>query len=445
MATSRTLKLGLLADVAQFGRGMAKAANDTKSMSSKMDRAVRRAGASFAALGSAAAYSAIKIGVDSVKAAIEDEASQAKLSKALKNTTNATNSQINSTEKWITSQQLAYGISDMKLRPALANLARATKDLGKAQDLTNLAMDIAAATNRDVETVSLSLAKAYNGNFGALTRLGVPLDANIIKSKDFDAATKALNETFGGSAAAAADTYAGKMARVQESIGEAKETLGSAFLPYLGKFAEYATNTLIPTLQQVADGFAGKPSSVSNKLKQVGKDLGYGPDSGAYNLGSSLRDVTEAMGRLIAVLTGSGATGAAGSLQKIADSLNSIANALDAVANAYNTPAWKALRKVQFAAPNLIGKGLGKLFGSDGSRATGGSVSAGQAYRVGEFGPETFIPNGSGRIVPNAGKGGNTFVFNGVIDGESARRSIERLLQNSSRRTGAVNLVGGTL
>jgi phage-related protein len=82
-----------------------------------------------------------------------------------------------------------------------------------------------------------------------------------------------------------------------------------------------------------------------------------------------------------------------------------------------------------------------------GGRAAGGTVTAGQAYRVGEFGPETFIPNGvSGRIVPNAGSGGgNTFIFNGVIDGESARRSIERLMQNSTLRTGAVNLAGSPL
>jgi hypothetical protein len=35
--------------------------------------------------------------------------------------------------------------------------------------------------------------------------------------------------------------------------------------------------------------------------------------------------------------------------------------------------------------------------------------------------------------------------MNGVIDGESARRSIEKVLQDSSRRTGAINLAGLTL
>jgi hypothetical protein len=40
------------------------------------------------------------------------------------------------------------------------------------------------------------------------------------------------------------------------------------------------------------------------------------------------------------------------------------------------------------------------LFGAPG-RATGGPVSAGRAYRVGERGPELFVPTASGRIEPS--------------------------------------------
>jgi hypothetical protein len=71
---------------------------------------------------------------------------------------------------------------------------------------------------------------------------------------------------------------------------------------------------------------------------------------------------------------------------------------------------------------------------------------ANEPYRVGEFGPETFVPSGSGSIRPHSGGGqGVTIIMNGIIDGESARRSIEKLLQDSARRTGAVNFVGATL
>ncbi|QMW23390.1 tail tape measure protein [Sandaracinobacteroides saxicola] len=44
------------------------------------------------------------------------------------------------------------------------------------------------------------------------------------------------------------------------------------------------------------------------------------------------------------------------------------------------------------------------LLGAPG-RAVGGLVSPGKAYRVGEAGPETFVPASSGRIVPHGGGG----------------------------------------
>ncbi|MDT8280592.1 MAG: tail tape measure protein [Erythrobacter sp.] len=45
----------------------------------------------------------------------------------------------------------------------------------------------------------------------------------------------------------------------------------------------------------------------------------------------------------------------------------------------------------------LIGQSLGALFGLPG-RATGGPVSPGRAFLVGERGPEVFVPTASGRI-----------------------------------------------
>lgn len=54
---------------------------------------------------------------------------------------------------------------------------------------------------------------------------------------------------------------------------------------------------------------------------------------------------------------------------------------------------------------NLVSLGTSiamALFGAPG-RATGGPVSAGRAYRVGERGPELFVPTASGRVETAAG------------------------------------------
>lgn len=45
-----------------------------------------------------------------------------------------------------------------------------------------------------------------------------------------------------------------------------------------------------------------------------------------------------------------------------------------------------------------------------GKRAEGGPVSPGSAFLVGERGPELFMPDTAGRIIPNGGGGGNIYI-----------------------------------
>ena len=434
MADVRTLKLSLLADVQKFLSGMDKADNATKSFSSSVKKYGKIAAAAFVVAGAAAAAYAVKIGIDGVKAAVEDEASQKQLAIALRNTTNATDAQIASTEEYIGKQQLAFGVADTKLRPALANLARATGDVGKAQQLTNLAMDISAATGKDLETVSLTLSKAYNGNIGALTKLGIPLDDAIKKSGDFNLVQGELVRLFGGAAKANTETYAGQLAIVTERTNELKESIGVALLPTM--------KTLLENVNMVAKGFSGDdPEGLSNRARELAGDFS---GNGANSLGGSLRAVADSFAKLFSTITQDGDE-STNTLQTFANALESVANGINSITRAYG----KVIALGDKFRASLVGQFVyaeGKFAPENApGRAAGGSVMAGQPYRVGEFGPETFIPSGSGSIRPDNGGQGVTIIMNGVIDGESARRSIERLLQDSSRRTGAVNLVGATL
>ncbi|WDA42156.1 tail tape measure protein [Erythrobacter sp. BLCC-B19] len=53
---------------------------------------------------------------------------------------------------------------------------------------------------------------------------------------------------------------------------------------------------------------------------------------------------------------------------------------------------------------NLLGQSIGALFGLPG-RATGGPVSPGRPYLVGERGPELFVPTQAGRVETGAAPG----------------------------------------
>ena len=245
-------------------KGVGKEADNASEHFKRMGKV---AATSFLAAGAAAGAFALS----AAKAAAEDEKSQKLLAASIKNTAKATDAQVKSTEDFISKMQLTYGMADDKLRPAFATLTRATGNLTESQDLMQTAMDVSAGTGKDLGTVSLALAKAHEGNIGALTRLGIPLDKSIIKNKDFNAALEVLVKTFNGSAKAGADTFAGRMAIVQEHIKEAKEQIGYALMPTLESMATYLTDTVVPNVQAFVDGLTGVNKKGGDAYESVRK------------------------------------------------------------------------------------------------------------------------------------------------------------------------------
>jgi hypothetical protein len=307
MADIRTLKLALLADTAQFSSGMKKAGDDTDDFNTKVGNFAKAAGAAFVALGAAAATAAVKIGVDSVKAAIEDEKAQRNLAKTLENVIGATKAQTDEVEKYITKQSLSLGISDDKLRPAYARLIRSIKDTGETQKALNLAMDISAATGKDLDSVASALGKAYDGNSAALGKLGLGIDSTILKSKDMDKITKELGKTFSGFAEQEANTLEGRFARISIAINEAKETLGYALLPFVERFASFVTEKVLPTLDSFVQGLTGA-KGIKKAVYDTGtgvvsftddldanQSAGYGLGAAFNNLGKSIAELNTAL------------------------------------------------------------------------------------------------------------------------------------------------------
>ena len=252
MAGIPKIKITFDADFDELKKGVKGAQNEVEGFGSKMGGFAKKAGAAFAVAGAAAAAYAGVLLVDGVKSAIEDEAAQAKLATTLQNVTGATESQIKAVEDYITQTALANGITDDQLRPSLDRLIRSTKDATKAQELQSLALDIAAGTGKDLKTVSEALGKAYDGNLGALKKLGVGIDDSIIKSKNFDAAAAALSKTFEGQASKQAETFQGKMARLTVAFDEAKETVGSYVLDALTPLVSNFVDKGIPAIQDFA-------------------------------------------------------------------------------------------------------------------------------------------------------------------------------------------------
>ena len=231
-------------------KGSKEALKDLNKLEESFLNAGKNIAKAFGAATLAAGALATKLAVDGVQAAIADQKSQALLAQALKATTSATDAAIAGVEGYINATQRAVSVTDDELRPSLATLVRATNDVAQAQKLQALALDVSAGTTKDLQTVSVAFAKAVNGNIGALTKLGVPLSENIIKSRDLNAAFGELSKTFGGAAATRAQTFEYRLIGIQIAFTDVLESLGYALIPVLEEFARFIQTDLIPQLEQ---------------------------------------------------------------------------------------------------------------------------------------------------------------------------------------------------
>jgi hypothetical protein len=241
--------------VAEFGK-VNRAMGDTMSGTEKMSAGLKKA-----ALPAAAALGAIGVAaIGATKAAMEDATAQAHLAGVLERTTGATAAQVKATEEWITKVSKSTGVADDKLRPALEKIVTATGDVTKSQKFMQQALDISAASGKDLDTVSAAIAKGYTGQTAALSKLIPGLSESAKKSKDFSVIMGELGDKTGGAMAKQTETATGQMAIMTNQVNELQESLGTALIPVV--------EAVIPLLSKVAD-FASKNTTAIKILVGV--------------------------------------------------------------------------------------------------------------------------------------------------------------------------------
>jgi hypothetical protein len=289
-SSGRRIVVEFIGDASSLRNGVREGESALGSFSGKAQAAGKIAGKALAGGLLLAGAAAVK----ATQAAADDEAAQARLAQQLKQGAGATDTQVAATEKWITAQGLAKGVSDDELRPALAKLATATGSVEKAQRLTTLAMSISAGSGKSLETVTTALAKAQTGSAAGLAKFGivtkdVTKDSGALKAAQIsvttaqtaytkavhdhgaksaeaslaskklslaqdklsdaqkktkssvistDEAISRLSEKYKGDAAAAAETTAGKQKILSVQFGELQEQIGAKLLPVMLKLAD---------------------------------------------------------------------------------------------------------------------------------------------------------------------------------------------------------------
>lgn len=247
--------------VTQFnGKGIQRAIKEFKTLNNNVDRARfltrRLLIPATVALGAATTVLAKQL-LDAAMAAAKDEASQKLLTTALQKSAGATDTFIELNSKFIDSLQRASGIADDELRPAMANLSRATGDVTTAQELLALAVDVSAGSGKSLEEVQQILIAAMFGNYKGLKSLGIEFESTGNKTKDFQLIQEKLAQLFGGAAAAKAQTFEGMLARLRIAYEEIVERIGYAVLPYLQRFADFVLKAVVPAIEQFIASLSG--------------------------------------------------------------------------------------------------------------------------------------------------------------------------------------------
>lgn len=242
----------LLLNIANWQKNLDKSSKQMASFGKSMKTISNGIKASFlgvAVIGLASLYDGI---VDLTKAAADDQKSQALLNAQMKKTWHGNEALNKSIDAQIDKMSNATGVVDDKLRPALMRIAGVTKSPVKGMKMLKLSLDIAAKSGKDLNVVSMAMAKFLGGNKTALDKM-------IPGLKDSGDRMKFLLTNYSGFA-----EIAGKndpFGRINVVIENFKEKLGLAFLPLANNFADWlagpdAQAAMDDIAQRVTDAFA---------------------------------------------------------------------------------------------------------------------------------------------------------------------------------------------
>lgn len=399
-----------------------RALGDAETHTNRWGSALKSLALGVGVVGVAAGALAIKIGKDSVQAFLDQEKVVAQTNAAIKSTGGVANVTAEEIGNLTDTMQRKLGVDADMVRGGvnlLLTFTNVRNEAGKGNDVftqaTKLMTDMSVAMGQDASQSAIQLGKALNdpiAGVGALSRVGIQFNADqkkmietMVESGDLMGAQKIilkeLETQFGGSAAAAGDTFAGKMDKLNLALGEAKEAIGQvlveevlpAFIEGLG-LGKGGTDDLADAALRFGDWVKLNGPEIANTFRDIG---------------GAVRGVVDG-------------------IQDLVGWIDKLPKDAGGERDFPGTSWWNDLKKGPLNWPF----GEGHIFGPD-RKATGGPING--PVLVGEQGPELFMPGASGSIIPRSGMtatgGGVTININAPVYGvddltETIRRALAR-------------------
>jgi hypothetical protein len=240
---------------------------------SGFDKTVQQLGKTFA--GVFTAQKILAYGKASIQAFAADDKAAKVLSRTLSNLGLAFADP--AVKTFISDLEKQFGVLDDYLRPAYQKLITTTGDYRKSQDLLKTALDLSAQSGSDVVSVSNDIARAYAGNTKGLQKYGLGLTKAQLSAMSFEQILERITKISKGQAAIAADTYAGKLDKLNVAAANASETIGGALVDAFVSIAgDGNIDKAIDKIDLLAESIATLISPSRMEALFAGVDLRFG-------------------------------------------------------------------------------------------------------------------------------------------------------------------------
>jgi phage-related protein len=286
MATPRTLKLSILADVAGLSKGLNQGTNEVQGFGSKMANFGKKAAAAFAVAGIAAAAFAVKFAKDAIvagEAAATANARIEQINKSMGLFGESTNEVNKALIDYAEKTARATGVDTNSIKATQAKLltfkelaATANEIGGNFERSTKAAIDLGAAGFGTAELNAVALGKALNDpikGISALSRNGITFTESekdrikvLVESNKVGEAQnmilKAIETQVGGTAEATANATD----KMRVGFTQVTEKVGLALLPVFEKLTNFVIDQIFPAFDKIGAQFAGLTSQLGENL-----------------------------------------------------------------------------------------------------------------------------------------------------------------------------------
>lgn len=385
----------------------------------------------------------------SINAAKEHEVVEGQLQAALKASGIEYDQYKGHIQDALRAQELLTGFTEEKTTRAFTALVRATGSVDGGLRALHVAGNIARGANIDLETATLKVVRAFNGQTRGLTALGLVIPKGV---KGWQALEIAQNK-YAGSSAAYAKTAQGAQDRFNIALHQTEVLVGEALLPvltkYLTKGADWLgqtknqkkiqedVNAAVHTAAGLVHDLEGAFHDAESVLKPVVKSLGGVRDTVKILIALKFAAIVRGWATSFGTIEARAATAFAG----VTASAAAMTGKLETDAVAIDRALTTATRPREIVITESVVGGVGLPgFGSAGRGVRPGGV----AGRINQYVRNPQTPAGRAPGIPGTG-GLAGLVIAGLAFGESGEQgSVEVAWDQKADQYYAISVLGSS-